>query len=105
MHNIYIDNNGNLFDGNTCDVSRMTLCELNSEGGIYSKYNLDGTPDLVAIEALELANTKAVELSEALAYLTSTDYKVLPDYDGDTTGVVEARAKARITIRTLGETV
>ena len=30
---------------------------------------------------------------------------MMPDYDGDTTGVVEARAEARTTIRTLGATV
>ena len=37
----------------------------------------------------------------ALAYLAETDYKVLPDYDGDTTGVIEKRKEARETVRAL----
>lgn len=53
MHNIYIDNNGNKFDGNTCDVSGMTLCQLDVEDKPYSYYNLDGTPDTATIDAEE----------------------------------------------------
>lgn len=53
----------------------------------------------------ELEATNEYKVAEAKAYLVSTDYKMMPDYDGDTTGVVEARAEARTTIRTLGATV
>ena len=61
---IYIDNNGNLFDGNTCDVSGMVRCELKEDGGIYAKYNIDGTPDLVAEQKAYL--TKLVADGETL---------------------------------------
>ena len=40
-------------------------------------------------------------ISEAKAYLNNTDYKVLPDYDGNTDGIIEARAEARATIRAI----
>ena len=55
-------------------------------------------PEFTAEEVAEQARLEKV--FEAKSYLASTDYKVLPDYDGDTTGIVEARAEARNTIRT-----
>ena len=46
-----------------------------------------------------LQQEKEAKIAEAKAYLLFTDYKVLPDYDGDTTGILEARADARALIR------
>ena len=45
--------------------------------------------------------TDEYKLSEAKQYLNDTDYKVLPDYDGNTDGIIEARAEARATIRSI----
>ena len=60
----------------------------------------DNTPEPEFTEE-EIAKTAIdKKVSEAKVYLTSTDYKVLPDYDGNTTGIVEARAEARNIIRT-----
>ena len=44
-------------------------------------------------------NTK--KIAEAKKYLQDTDYKVLPDYDGNKEGILEARAEARALIRGL----
>ena len=55
-------------------------------------------PEFTPEELAEQARLEKV--FKAKSYLASTDYKVLPDYDGDTTGIVEARAEARNTIRT-----
>lgn len=44
---------------------------------------------------------KVYQIEDAKQYLNETDYKVLPDYDGDTTGIIEARAEARALIRSL----
>ena len=55
-------------------------------------------PEFTDAEVAEQARLEKV--FKAKSYLASTDYKVLPDYDGDTTGIVEARAEARNTIRT-----
>lgn len=56
-----------------------------------------------AQKQVELEATDEYKVNQAKSYLASTDYKVLPDYDGDTTGILEARAEARNVIRTLGE--
>ena len=56
-----------------------------------------------AQKQVELEATDEYKVNQAKSYLASTDYKVLPDYDGDTTGILEARAEARNIIRTLGE--
>ena len=45
--------------------------------------------------------TNVYKISEAKQYLNDTDYKVLPDYDGNTDGIIEARAEARATIRSI----
>ena len=82
-------------------------------------YELDGSQDhlikgkiaitqadvdtINAQKQVELEATDEYKVNQAKSYLTSTDYKVLPDYDGDTTGILEARAEARNIIRTLGE--
>ena len=55
MHNIYIDNKHGLWDGFTCDVTGMTLCELDSNDMPYSNYNMDGTPNV------ELNNAEAIQ--------------------------------------------
>ena len=39
------------------------------------------------------------KVAEAKVYLTSTDFKVLPDYDKDATDVIAQRAEAREFIR------
>lgn len=51
MHNIYIDKNGNKFDGNTSDVTGMIKCQLDIDGNPYSNYNIDGNPDTILNEA------------------------------------------------------
>jgi len=53
------------------------------------------------IDGLEPTDVELLEQELAIKkqYLADTDYKVLPDYDGDTTGVLEARAEARTFIR------
>ena len=82
-------------------------------------YELDGSQDhlikgkiaitqadvdtINAQKQVELEATDEYKVNQAKSYLASTDYKVLPDYDGDTTGILEARAEARNIIRTLGE--
>jgi hypothetical protein len=45
------------------------------------------------------AEVLASRVAETKSYLAATDYKVLPDYDGDIIGVIEARAEARTFIR------
>ena len=76
---IYIDKNGKLFDGNTCDVSGMTLCELDDNGKPYEYYNLDGTPDTVKI----IIERKKAEASEqvnvAKANIDATNVAVTVD--------------------------
>ena len=88
--------------------------------GIFA-YEDDGTQDhlikgKIAITKAEvdainaekqaiIESTDAYKIADAKAYLANTDYKMMSDYDGDITGVAEARAEARTTIRTLGETV
>jgi deoxyribodipyrimidine photolyase len=54
-----------------------------------------------ALDALKLEEDKIKQIAEAKQYLQDTDYKVLPDYDGNTDGVIEARAEARALIRGL----
>lgn len=50
----------------------------------------------------EIAEMEVVEtIRVAKQYLSDTDYKVLPDYDGNTDGIIEARADARATIRAI----
>lgn len=67
----------------------------------HNKVNEDGTTELfdfrtedeVAEQELE------VKIAEAKAYLASTDFKVLPDYDKEPTEVIAKRAEAREFIR------
>ena len=48
----------------------------------------------------EIEQTELVaKIAEAKAYLASTDFKVLPDYDKEPTEVIAKRAKAREFIR------
>jgi hypothetical protein len=67
----------------------------------YMLSHYTGTLTALEFTKLFIKGEDRKEIVEAKAYLTSTDYKVLPDYDGDTTGIVEARAEARNTIRSL----
>ena len=60
---IYIDNNGKLFGESAYEVG-MTLCEVKEDGKPFVKYNLDGTPDLVAEQEAYL--TKLVADGETL---------------------------------------
>ena len=88
--------NGALKYDNGVFLSGHTL-----ESEEYKQWLLEGgipEPEFTAEEVAEQARLEKV--FEAKSYLASTDYKVLPDYDGDTTGIVEARAEARNTIRT-----
>jgi hypothetical protein len=55
---------------------------------------------LVAYVApITLEQAKATKISEAIAYLVSTDYMMTSDYDKDTTEVRGLRQQARYTIR------
>ena len=59
MHNIYIDKQGNLYDGYTCNVSGMVKCELDDDGQPYSHYNLDGTCHHDKVEDKKLESVEA----------------------------------------------
>lgn len=74
---------------------------LNAINNNHNKVNSDGTSELFDFRTVEeiQAATNLEQINEAKQYLADTDYKVLPDYDGDTTGILEARAEARATIR------
>ena len=76
---IYIDNNGKLFDGYTCDTTGMTLCELDDNGKPYEYYNLDGTPDTVKI-IIERKKAKALgQVNAAKANIDATNVAVTVD--------------------------
>lgn len=69
----------------------------------HNKVNIDGSTELYDFrtqEEIDLAENEQ-NIAEAKQYLNDTDYKVLSDYDGDTTGILEARAEARALIRSL----
>ena len=83
---IYIDKNGNLFGESAYEVG-MTPCEVKEDGGRYVKYNLDGTPDLVAEQevidaslALEVKQQKLLALSELTVTTANGN-----TFDGDDT--------------------
>ena len=73
----------------------------NTEQGALDAYNEALNPSQEMIEVIEAQDEKDRLVSEAKAYLNDTDYKVLPDYDGNTEGIMEARAEARATIRSI----
>ncbi len=52
-----------------------------------------------AIQAEQVANELSTKIAEAKAYLASTDFKVLPDYDKEPSEVIAKRAEAREFIR------
>ena len=52
-----------------------------------------------ALDALKLEEDKAKQIAEAKKYLSDTDFKVLPDYDQDSTEVKVKRQEAREFIR------
>ncbi len=52
-----------------------------------------------AIQAEQVANELSGKIAEAKAYLASTDFKVLPDYDKEPSEVIAKRAEAREFIR------
>lgn len=87
---------------------------INTKKEIFA-YEKDGSQDYligdkvaITIEEIEAIN-KAKEdeykssleyrIQEAKAYLESTDFKVLPDYDKEPTEVIAKRAEAREFIR------
>jgi len=104
---VFMDKNGSLFDGNSCDVNGMVQCELNKDGRTYRAYNLDGTPDTKKIALLEAEERLVLEVMEARTYLNETDWyvvrftetsKVIP------VDVVTLRAAAREKLSELYET-
>lgn len=112
MKYAHIDNNGKLlgwYDDsihNTIPTPNIEVTKEQWQKAIdnnHNKVNLDGTTEVfdfrTAEEITQAENEQKIE--EAKQYLASTDYKVLPDYDGDTTGILEARAEARALIRSL----
>ena len=89
MTKYYKDTSNNLLVDpiltNHYDLTEITATEFNES------LIIKNTPTADQLLAREVADKKA--------YLLSTDYKVLSDYDGDTEGVLEARAAARAFIR------
>lgn len=70
----------------------------------FIEYKDDNIP-LELQEALEqerIGIQLATKIAEAKAYLASTDFKVLPDYDKDATDVIAKRQEAREFIRANG---
>ena len=59
------------------------------------------TKCVVIKEEKETKIIESKQIAEAKQYLQDTDYKVLPDYDGNKEGILEARAEARALIRGL----
>jgi hypothetical protein len=64
-------------------------------------YTNDNIPSELqeALDAETVANELSTKIAEAKAYLASTDFKVLPDYDKEPTEVIAKRAEAREFIR------
>ncbi len=87
---------------------------INKQQEIFA-YELDGSQDhliddkepitLEEVQAINKAKEDAYKatieykIEEAKAYLASTDFKVLPDYDKEPSGVIAKRAEAREFIR------
>ncbi len=67
----------------------------------HNKVNEDGTTELFDFRTEEeVAEQKlSIKIAEAKAYLASTDFKVLPDYDKEPTEVIAKRAEVREFIR------
>jgi hypothetical protein len=82
------------------NIKEATRVDMDGSESKYYTYNqLKLAQNASEEEITKAINTKQVE--KAKQYLQETDYKVLPDYDGDTNGVLEARAEARALIRQL----
>ena len=64
-------------------------------------YTNDNIPSELqeALDAEQVANELSTKIAEAKAYLATTDFKVLPDYDKEPTEVIAKRAEAREFIR------
>ena len=87
---------------------------INKQQEIFA-YELDGSQDhliddkepitMEEVQAINKAKEDAVKstieykIEEAKAYLESTDFKVLPDYDKEPSEVIAKRAEAREFIR------
>ena len=67
----------------------------------HNKVNEDGTTELFDFRTEDEIIQQELDnkIAEAKAYLASTDFKVLPDYDKDVTEVKIKRAEAREFIR------
>ena len=74
----YIDANKELFgieQGQEFLVkSDWTECITQEDGLPYSKYNVDGTPDLDVIEQERVANELTAKIAESKSYLTDTSW-------------------------------
>ena len=64
-------------------------------------YTNDNIPSELqeALDAEQVDNELSTKIAEAKAYLASTDFKVLPDYDKEPSEVIAKRAEAREFIR------
>ena len=67
----------------------------------FTIYTDDNIPSELqeALDAEQVANELSTKIAEAKAYLASTDFKVLPDYDKEPSEVIAKRAEAREFIR------
>lgn len=68
--------------------------EFTVTDGVYEPTELQE-----ALDAEQVANELSTKIAEAKAYLASTDFKVLPDYDKEPSEVIAKRAEAREFIR------
>ena len=68
---------------------------------VHNKVNEDGTTEQFDFRTEDEVAEQDLELKilEAKAYLASTDFKVLPDYDKEPSEVIAKRAEAREFIR------
>jgi hypothetical protein len=98
MYKIFIRDNGNYLE-KTTDYGVFIVNEDNEDYISWLEEGNTPEPAYTEQELKAIENNKLIQ--EAKQYLIDTDYKVLPDYDGDTTGIIEARAEARALIRSL----
>ena len=97
IQTVKIQGEGYLLNG-TMNVPKA---DGNREYELIKQWLKDNTPEPEFTEEELAQQAKDKQISEAKAYLSSTDYKFTADYDKDTTEVKAKRAEARAIIRSL----
>jgi cytochrome oxidase Cu insertion factor (SCO1/SenC/PrrC family) len=97
IETVKLQSNGYLLNG----TMSVPMADGNKEFEAIKEWLKSNTPEpeFTEEELKTINNNKLIH--EAKQYLIDTDYKVLPDYDGNTIGILEARAEARTLIRSL----